>query len=100
VQLDELVDLPRRGSDTIAERMRALDAVPDGRSDSVASSTTLPQFPTYELGTGEVVDVVTAGGQVPSGAWPRSRWLRTVRRTRPDTPGGGSRPTRAFGSVA
>jgi starvation-inducible DNA-binding protein len=59
VQLDELVDVARQGSDTIAERMRALDAVPDGRSDSVASSTTLPQFPAYELSTGEVVDLVT-----------------------------------------
>src|SRR6202795_4855520 len=44
LQLDELVDFARTGSDTIAERLRALDAVPDGRSDTVAGSTTLPQF--------------------------------------------------------
>ena len=60
VQLDELVDFAREGSDTIAERMRALDAVPDGRSDTIAGSTTLPQFPAYELGTTEVVDLITA----------------------------------------
>jgi starvation-inducible DNA-binding protein len=59
LQLDELVDFAREGSDTIAERMRALDAVPDGRSDTVAGSTTLPQFPAFEHNTGEVVDLVT-----------------------------------------
>ena len=40
--------------------MRALDAVPDGRSDTVAASTTLPQFPAYEHSTDEVVDLITA----------------------------------------
>jgi starvation-inducible DNA-binding protein len=60
LQLDELVDFAREGSDTIAERMRALDAVPDGRSDTVAAATSLPQFPAYEHGTTEVVDLVTA----------------------------------------
>ena len=59
LQLDELVDFAREASDTIAERMRALDAVPDGRSDTVAGSTTLPQFPAYERNTGEVVDLIT-----------------------------------------
>jgi len=59
LQLDELVDFAREGSDTIAERLRALYAVPDGRSDTVAASTTLPQFPPYERSTGDVVDLVT-----------------------------------------
>jgi starvation-inducible DNA-binding protein len=59
LQLDELVDFAREASDTIAERMRALDTVPDGRSDTVAASTTLPQFPAYEQGTTEVVDLIT-----------------------------------------
>lgn len=59
LQLDEVVDFAREGSDTIAERMRALDAVPDGRSDTVVASTTLPQFPAYERSTGEVVDLIT-----------------------------------------
>ena len=59
LQLDELVDIAREGSDTIAERMRALDVVPDGRSDTVAADTTLPEFPPYELNTGEVVDLIT-----------------------------------------
>lgn len=60
LQLDELVDFAREGSDTIAERMRALEATPDGRSDTVVASTTLPQFPAYEQGTFEVVELITA----------------------------------------
>jgi starvation-inducible DNA-binding protein len=59
LQLDELVDFARESSDTIAERMRALDAIPDGRSDTVAAGTTLPQFPAYEHNTTEVVDLIT-----------------------------------------
>ena len=51
LQLDELVDAAREASDTIAERMRALDAVPDGRSDTVAATTSLPQFPANECTT-------------------------------------------------
>ncbi|MGE2719866.1 Dps family protein [Mycolicibacterium celeriflavum] len=59
LQLDELVDFAREGSDTIAERMRALEAVPDGRSDTVTASTTLPQFPAYEVSTQEAVDLIS-----------------------------------------
>jgi starvation-inducible DNA-binding protein len=60
LQLDELVDFAREASDTIAERMRALDVVPDGRSDTVVAGTSLPQFPAYERGTAEVVDLISA----------------------------------------
>lgn len=60
LQLDELVDFAREASDTVAERMRALDVVPDGRSDTVTASTSLPQFPPYEHSTVEVVDLITA----------------------------------------
>lgn len=58
LQLDELVDFARAASDTIAERMRALDAVADGRSDTVAATTTLPAFPAYERSTADVVDLI------------------------------------------
>jgi starvation-inducible DNA-binding protein len=37
----------------------ALDAVLDGRSDTVAATTGLPQFPAYEQNTAEVVDLIT-----------------------------------------
>ncbi|MCF6390599.1 DNA starvation/stationary phase protection protein [Mycobacterium sp. MBM] len=59
LQLDELVDFAREGSDTIAERMRALYAPADGRTDTVAATTTLPQFPPYERSTAEVVDLIS-----------------------------------------
>ena len=58
--LDEIIDSAREFSDTIAERMRALHALPDGRSDTVAESTTLPEFPQGEIATPEVIDLITA----------------------------------------
>jgi starvation-inducible DNA-binding protein len=59
LQLDEIVDIAREASDTVAERMRALNAVPDGRTDTVAASTTLPVFPPAEQNTTETVDLIT-----------------------------------------
>lgn len=59
LQLDEIVDAARGFADTVAERMRALHAVPDGRSDVVAETTTLPAFPPGEIATREVVDLMT-----------------------------------------
>ncbi|MFI9626631.1 Dps family protein [Streptomyces sp. NPDC052042] len=60
LQLDHIVDDARESADVIAERMRALAAWPDGRSDTVAASTTLPAFPEGELSVSTVVDLVTA----------------------------------------
>jgi starvation-inducible DNA-binding protein len=59
LQLDEIVDIAREASDTIAERMRALNVVPDGRTDTVAASTTVPAFPSAEQNTTETVDLIT-----------------------------------------
>src|ERR1700756_5928783 len=59
LQLDELVDAAREASDQIAERLRALDAVPDGRSDTVAATTSIPPIPADEHNTGAVVDLIT-----------------------------------------
>jgi starvation-inducible DNA-binding protein len=59
LQLDEIVDIAREASDTIAERMRALNVVPDGRTDTVVASTTLPAFPPAEQHTTETVDLIT-----------------------------------------
>ena len=59
LQLDDIVDTAREASDTIAERMRALNAVPDGRSDTVTASTTLPAFPPAERSTTDTVDLIT-----------------------------------------
>ena len=59
LQLDEIVDAAREASDIIAERMRALDAVPDGRSDTITASTTLPALPLAELSTADTVELLT-----------------------------------------
>lgn len=58
-QLDEIIEDARTFSDTVAERMRALHAVPDGRSATIAASTTLPEFPAGEVSTTETIDLVT-----------------------------------------
>ncbi len=59
LQLDSIVDTAREASDTIAERLRALDAVPDGRSDTVVSTTTVPAIPPGLLSVTQTVDIIT-----------------------------------------
>jgi starvation-inducible DNA-binding protein len=59
LQLDEIIEAAREFSDTVAERMRSLHALPDGRSDTIAETTTLPEFPQGEVDTAEVVDLIT-----------------------------------------
>ncbi|WP_309127923.1 DNA starvation/stationary phase protection protein [Microbacterium sp.] len=58
-QLDEIIEAARAFSDTVAERMRALHAVPDGRSDTIAETTTLPAFPAGEVSTEDTVGLIT-----------------------------------------
>lgn len=57
--LDEIIEAARGFSDEVAERMRALHGIPDGRSRTVAASTTLEQFPNGEVLTTDVIDLVT-----------------------------------------
>lgn len=57
--LDEIIEASREFSDQIAERMRALHGIPDGRSDTVAASTTLPEYPAGEILTSDTIDLVT-----------------------------------------
>lgn len=59
LQLDEIIIATRALSDTVAERMRALHALPDGRSSTVSKSTTLPLFPEGEVSTTQTVDLIT-----------------------------------------
>jgi len=59
LQLDEIVALARDAADTIAERMRALQSVPDARPETVAAGTSLPTFPAGEQSTTAVVDLTT-----------------------------------------
>ena len=58
LELDEIVDAVRDHSDTVAERMRALDAVPDGRTRTVANTTRLTSFPEGEVSVERVVAVI------------------------------------------
>lgn len=57
--LDEIIEDARTFSDSVAERMRALHGTPDGRSDTVAETTTLPAYPQGEVDTTQTVDLVT-----------------------------------------
>jgi starvation-inducible DNA-binding protein len=59
LQLDEIVDAARELGDVVAERMRALHALPDGRSGTVSSSTTLSEFPHGEIDTTDAVNLIT-----------------------------------------
>jgi starvation-inducible DNA-binding protein len=60
LQLDEVVEAARGFSDDVAERMRSMHAVVDGRSDTVAATTLLPGFPNGEIATADCVDLITA----------------------------------------
>jgi len=57
--LDEIIEAAREFSDEVAERMRALHGIPDGRSDTVAATTTLQEYPNGEVDTSTTVDLVT-----------------------------------------
>ena len=58
LQLDEIIDVARELSDQVAERMRALQVLPDGRSETVTETSTLPKFPADQVDTGHVTDLI------------------------------------------
>ncbi|MCP9000542.1 DNA starvation/stationary phase protection protein [Pseudarthrobacter sp. RMG13] len=60
LQLDEIVDAARQFADDMAERMRALHALPDGRSATVAKSTSLAQFPDGLINTKDAIERIVA----------------------------------------
>ncbi|MBP1234282.1 starvation-inducible DNA-binding protein [Arthrobacter sp. PvP102] len=60
LQLDEIIDAARNFADDMAERMRALHALPDGRSATVAETTSLAQFPQGLISTKDAVDRIVA----------------------------------------
>ena len=55
LNLDEVVGIARTGSDDVAERMRAVNATPDGRPATVAASATVPVAPEGEVLTTDAV---------------------------------------------
>jgi starvation-inducible DNA-binding protein len=60
LQLDGLVDSARELGDQVAERARALAWAPDGRRDTVAGHSQLPQVPEGEIADTDVIEHVTA----------------------------------------
>ncbi len=60
LNLDEVTDAARAGSDEIGERMRALHASPDGRPAEIAEQTGLPEFPNGEISTHDAIDHMVA----------------------------------------
>jgi starvation-inducible DNA-binding protein len=58
LQLDEIIDDARTFADEMAERMRALHAVPDGRSVAVAEGTKIQPFPAGLVSTKDTVGLV------------------------------------------
>lgn len=58
LHLDEIVDTARGHADAVAERMRALQASPDGRSDTVCQQSRLAAFPAGTQPVPNVTDVI------------------------------------------
>lgn len=60
LQLDEIIAAARLFADQAAERMRALHALPDGRSSTVSAGSRLDEFPAGLTSTKETVKLITA----------------------------------------
>ena len=58
LQLDELVDVAREGSDTLAERLLQLGVAADGRAGTIAQSSHLDKFPEGRVSDDQVVDLI------------------------------------------
>lgn len=58
LELDEIVTLARNGSDDVAERIRALDGVPDGRSEKITATHSLPRMSEGLLRTDAALDLI------------------------------------------
>lgn len=59
LQLDEIADAAREHSDVIAERMRSIGSVPDGRGGTIVKTTTLQPYPADEIEVARTVDLMT-----------------------------------------
>lgn len=67
LNLDEVVTIARDASDEFAERMRAINVLPDGRPSTLAERTSVPTAPEGALMVSDAVDyMVTAINAVVS----------------------------------
>ncbi len=60
LELDEIVASAHATVDTVAERMAALQEVPDGRAATVAATSTLEPFPTGTIADRRAVELIGA----------------------------------------
>lgn len=60
LQLDEIIEAARAFADETAERMRALHALPDGRSSTVSKTTALGEFPAGLISTKDAIERIVA----------------------------------------
>ena len=75
LQLDEIVDIARLSSDRVAERLATIGASPDGRAETVATSSELAPFPEGFVAGTDTVKLVTAAMETIAGRM-RERILR------------------------
>lgn len=67
LNLDEVVDIAREGTDDFAERMRALHAVPDGRMSVAVAQNSLPDFPGGEISTHDAIGLMVQSIEATTG---------------------------------
>ena len=60
LELDEIVDLARLSSDRVAERLATIGVAPDGRVETIGTSSELPPFPDGFVPVTEAVKRVSA----------------------------------------
>jgi starvation-inducible DNA-binding protein len=60
LQLDDLVDIAREGSDTLAERLLQLGVAADGRASTVVKTSHLDPFPEGRISDDEAVNLIVA----------------------------------------
>ncbi len=67
LQLDEIVDIARLSSDRVAERLATIGASPDGRAETIATSSELAPFPAGSVSGTDTVKLVTAAMETVTG---------------------------------
>lgn len=60
LQLDELVDIARTGTDTLAERLLQLGVAADGRPQTVVKSSHLEEFPEGRISDDQAADLIVS----------------------------------------
>ena len=75
--LDAVVDIAREASDEIAERMRALQVVPNGLPEVVAQRNTLPTVPETIIKTTDAEELAVAAINATVGTCTRRSTPRT-----------------------